>query len=160
MTAINRLYASSGSEVIIGTLQIDIGGQTHYLCEGYEDITAVTERGETVTFIACAIVLSLPARNEDGTQDLKFMLCNVDGVVSTAIRKAIDAMSTASITFRKYISTDLTAPAEPPYVMPVKGGSWTPLTVNITAGFKNMLDYAWPRDRYTLTYFQGLRYSR
>ena len=66
MTAINRLYASSGSEVIIGTLQIDIGGQTHYLCEGYEDITAVTERGETVTFIACAIVLSLPARNEDG----------------------------------------------------------------------------------------------
>ena len=52
MTAINRLYASSGSEVIIGTLQIDIGGQTHYLCEGYEDITAVTERGETVTFIA------------------------------------------------------------------------------------------------------------
>ncbi|HCB9287410.1 TPA: DUF1833 family protein, partial [Klebsiella variicola] len=116
MTAINRLYASSGSEVIIGTLQIDIGGQTHYLCEGYEDITAVTEGGETVTFIACAIVLSLPARNEDGTQDLKFMLCNIDGVVSTAIRKVIDAISTASITFRKYISTDLTAPAEPPYV--------------------------------------------
>lgn len=51
------------------------------------------------------------------------MLCNVDGVVSTAIRKVIDAISTASITFRKYISTDLTAPAEPPYVMPVKGGS-------------------------------------
>ena len=25
---------------------------------------------------------------------------------------------------------------------------------------KNMLDYAWPRDRYTLTYFQGLRYTR
>ncbi|MBX4293699.1 DUF1833 domain-containing protein, partial [Mycobacterium tuberculosis] len=91
------------------------------------------------------------------TQDLTFMLCNVDGVVSTAIRKVIDAISTASITFTKYISTDLTAPAEPPYVMPVKGGSWTPLTVNVTAGFKNMLDYAWPRDRYTLTYFQGLR---
>jgi hypothetical protein len=72
------------------------------------------------------------------------MLCNIDGVVSTAIRKAIDAISTASITFRKYISTDLTAPAEPPY-MPVKGGSWTPLTVNVTAGFKNMLDYAWPQ---------------
>jgi hypothetical protein len=35
------------------------------------------------------------------------MLCNIDGVVSTAIRKAIDAISTASITFRKYISTDL-----------------------------------------------------
>ncbi|ELS1887219.1 DUF1833 family protein [Klebsiella pneumoniae] len=160
MTAINRLYASSGPEVIIGTLQVDIGGTTHYLCEGYEDITAVTEVGVTVTFKACAIVLSLPARNEDGTQDLKFMLCNIDGVVSNAIRRAIDSISSASITFRKYISTDLSAPAEPPYIMPVKGGSWTPLTVNVTAGFKNMLDYAWPRDRYTLTYFQGLRYSR
>lgn len=160
MTAINRLYASSGEEVIIGTLQVDIGGQSYYLCEGYEDITAITEEGVTVTFIACAIVLSLPARNEDGTQDLKFMLCNIDGVVSTAIRRAIDAISSASITFRKYISTDLSTPAEPPYIMPVKGGSWTPLTVNVTAGFKNMLDYAWPRDRYTLTYFQGLRYSR
>ncbi|MDG1643687.1 DUF1833 domain-containing protein [Klebsiella huaxiensis] len=160
MTAINRLYASSGPEAIIGTLQIDIGGQSHYLCEGYEDITAVTEEGATVTFIACAIVLSLPARNEDGTQDLKFMLCNIDGVVSTAIRRTIDAISSASITFRKYISTDLSAPAEPPLPMPVKGGSWTPLTVNVTAGFKNMLDYAWPRDRYILNYFQGLRYSR
>ena len=160
MTVINRLYASSGPEVIIGTLQIDIGGQTHYLCEGYEDITAVTEEGATVTFKACAIVLSLPARNEDGTQDLKFMLCNIDGVVSTAIRRTIDAILSASITFRKYISTNLDAPAEPPYIMPVKGGSWTPLAVNVTAGFKNMLDYAWPRDRYILNYFQGLRYSR
>lgn len=66
MTAINRLYASSGSEVIIGTLQIDIGGQTHYLCEGYEDITAVTEGGETVTFIACAIVLSFLPETKTG----------------------------------------------------------------------------------------------
>lgn len=159
MTAINRLYASSGSEVIIGTLQVNIGGQSHYLCEGYENITAVTEEGVTVTFMACAIVLSLPARNEDGTQDLKFMLCNIDGVVSTAIKSTIDTLSSASIIFRKYISSDLTAPAEPPYIMPVKGGSWTPLTVNVTAGFKSMLDYAWPRDRYTLTYFPGLRYS-
>jgi hypothetical protein len=109
--------------------------------------------GDTVTFIACAIVLSLPARNEDGTQDLKFMLCNIDGVVSTAIRKAIDAISTASITFRKYISTDLPRQRSRRTSCRLRG-SWTPLTVNVTAGFKNMLDYAWPRDRYTLPYFR------
>ncbi|HBL7061453.1 TPA: DUF1833 family protein [Klebsiella oxytoca] len=160
MTVINRLYASSGAEVIIGTLQVNIGGQSHYLCEGYEDILATTEEGNAVIFKACAIAFSLPARNEDGTQNLKFTLCNIDGVVSTAIRSAIDTITTASIIFRKYISTDLSAPAEPPYILPVKGGSWTPLAVNITAGFKNVLDYAWPRDRYTLTYFPGLRYTR
>ncbi|WP_406946813.1 DUF1833 family protein [Klebsiella quasipneumoniae] len=111
MTAINRLYASSGPEVIIGTLQVDIG-ERPIISARDEDITAVTEVGVTVTFKACAIVLSLPARNEDGTQDRKFMLCNIDGVVSNAIRRAIDSISSASITFRKYISTDLSAPAE------------------------------------------------
>jgi hypothetical protein len=89
MTILNRLYASSGPEVIIETLQITIGDEVHYLCNGYEDITATTENGDTVTFKACAMDVALPARNADGTQDLKFALCNVDGVVSTAIRNAI-----------------------------------------------------------------------
>lgn len=82
MTILNRLYASSGSEVIIETLQINIGSQVYYLCKGYEDITAVTEDGNTVTFIASAIDIALPARNSDGTQDLQFAIGNIDGVVS------------------------------------------------------------------------------
>lgn len=158
MTVLNRLYASSGPEVIIGTLQVSIGGQVHYLCEGYDDITATTEEGATVTFKACAIEFSLPARNEDGTQDLKFSLCNIDGVVSTQIRAALDNLTAATIVFRKYISADLSAPAEPPYSMPIKGGSWTAVSVSITAGFMNILDTAWPRYRYTLPNFPGLRY--
>lgn len=160
MTVINRLYASSGSEVIIGTLEVNIGGKVFYLCEGYDDISAITENGDSVIFMACAIAFSFPARNEDGTQDLKFMLCNVDGVVSSEIRKAIDDLKNASITFRKYISTDLSGPVERPYTLTVKGGSWTAIAVNITAGFKNVLDYAWPRNRFTLPYFPGLRYTR
>jgi hypothetical protein len=36
MTQIKRLYASSGPEVIIETLQITIGSDVHYLCQGYE----------------------------------------------------------------------------------------------------------------------------
>ena len=70
MTQIKRLYASSGPEVIIETLQITIGSDVHYLCQGYDNITATTENGDTVTFSACAIDIALPARNADGTQDL------------------------------------------------------------------------------------------
>ncbi|MCF1908416.1 DUF1833 domain-containing protein, partial [Klebsiella pneumoniae] len=40
MTRLNRLYASSGPEVIIETLQITIGSDVHYLCQGYDNITA------------------------------------------------------------------------------------------------------------------------
>ena len=125
MTILDRLYASSGPEVIIETLQINIGDEVHYLCKGYEDITATTETGDTVTFIACAMDIALPARNADGTQDLKFALCNIDGVVSTTIRKAINDRNAASLTYRSYISTDLAAPAAVPYTLQIKSGYWT-----------------------------------
>ncbi|STR40488.1 ArsR family transcriptional regulator [Klebsiella michiganensis] len=134
MTQINRLYASSGSEVIIETLQINIGDAVHYLCKGYEDITATTENGDTVTFIACAMDIALPARNADGTQDLKFALCNIDGVVSTAIRNAINDRNPASLTYRSFISTDLTAPAAVPYTLAIKS--------RILDGYRGA-DYRW-----------------
>ncbi|OJH86088.1 DUF1833 family protein [Serratia marcescens] len=158
MTILNRLYASGGTEVIIETLHIQVGGQTHYLCKGWEDITAVLETGETVTFTACALDIALPARNADGTQDLKLAISNVDGVVSGAIRAALDNLSAATVTYRHYVSTDLSAPASAPFVLAIKGGSWTALEVQITAGYMNVLDTAWPRRRYTLPDYPGLRY--
>ncbi|UIW10326.1 protein of unknown function DUF1833 [Flyfo siphovirus Tbat2_3] len=158
MTILNRLYASSGPEVIIETLEIVIGGKSYYLCKGYDDITAVTENGDTVTFIASAIDIALPARNSDGTQDLQFAIGNIDGTVSTAIRKALNDLSRASLTYRNYVSTDLSAPASVPYSLAIKSGYWTATQAQITAGYMNVLDTAWPRYRYTLNNFPGLRY--
>lgn len=158
MTVLDRLYASSGKEVIIETLQINIGSTVHYLCKGYEDITAITEDGDEVTFKACAIDIALPARNSDGTQDLQFAICNIDGEVSTAIRNALDNITGASMTYRNYVSTDLAAPASPPYTLTIKSGYWTATVAQITAGYMNVLDTAWPRYRYTLPNYPGLRY--
>jgi hypothetical protein len=97
--------------------------------------------------------VALPARNDDGTQDLKFALCNVDGVVSTAIRNALNNLNSASLTYRSFISTDLAAPAAVPYTLAIKSGYWTATEAQITAGYMNVLDTAWPRNRYTLNYF-------
>jgi hypothetical protein len=124
MTILNRLYASSGEEVIIETLQINIGDDVLYLCDGYDDITATTETGEVLTFTASAIAVALPARNSDGTQDLQFAVSNIDGEASTAIMKALDNLDGAAITYRKYTSDDLSLPAEPPYTLTVKSGYW------------------------------------
>ncbi|WP_462216027.1 DUF1833 family protein [Klebsiella pneumoniae] len=135
-----------------------ISGTCSHLPQGYEDITATTESGDTVTFTACAIDIALPARNADGTQDLKFALCNVDGVVSTTIRNALANRLSASLTYRSFISTDLAAPAAVPYTLKIKSGYWTATEVQITAGYMNVLDMAWPRYRYTLPVFPGLRY--
>lgn len=159
MTIINRLYASSGSEVIIETLQIVVGSDTYWLTKGWEDITATIEDGTTQTFTSCGIDIALPARNADGTQDLKFAISNVEGVVSTAIRKALKDLSSAKITYRCFVSTDLNAPTTSPYSMAIKSGYWTNVEVQFTAGYLNVLDTAWPRYRYTLPNFPGLRYT-
>ncbi|HDR2363356.1 TPA: DUF1833 domain-containing protein [Escherichia coli] len=158
MSVLNRLYASSGEEVILDTLQINVGGQSYWLTRGWDDITVTLETGAQATFTGSAIDVALPARNSDGTQDLKFAISNIDGVVSTAIRNALDNLSNASLTFRRYISNDLSAPASPPFTLAVKEGSWTATEVQITAGYMNILDTAWPRFRYTLPLFPGLRY--
>lgn len=158
MTILNRLYASSGDEVIIETLQINIGSDIYYLCKGFDDITATTENGDVINFQAAAIDIALPARNSDGTQDLQFAIDNIDGRTSTAIRDALDNLSAASITYRNYVSTDLSAPASVPYTLAIKSGSWTSTQAQITAGYMNILDTAWPRYRYTLPDYPGLRY--
>ncbi|WP_148250593.1 DUF1833 family protein [Raoultella terrigena] len=158
MTILDRLYASSGSEVIIETLQINIGSTVHFFCKGYEDITVTVENGDVLTFSAAGIDIALPARNSDGTQDLQFAISNIDGEVSTAIRKALANLEIGSLTYRQYVSTDLSAPATVPYTLAIKSGSWTAIQAQITAGFMNVLDTAWPRFRYTLNEFPGLRY--
>lgn len=155
---LNRLYASGGDEVILDTLQITVGGQSYWLTRGWEDITVTLETGRQATFTGSAIDVALPARNADGTQDLKFAISNIDGVVSTAIRNALDNLTNATLTFRRYVSTDLSAPASPPLTLAIKEGSWTATEVQITAGYMNILDTSWPRYRYTLTDFPGLRY--
>lgn len=158
MTVLNRLYASSGEEVIIETLQISINTGTYWLTRGWDDITATLETGSNATFIASGIDIALPARNSDGTQDLKFAISNIDGVVSTAIRQALDNDEIGTLTYRNYVSTDLSSPASPPFTLTIKGGYWTATEVQITAGYMNILDTAWPRHRYNLAQHPGLRY--
>lgn len=156
--ALSTLYASSGSDVILDTLQINIGDEVIYLVKAYDDITATTEAGDVVTFTAASIDVALPKRNSDGTQDLQFAVSNIFGEVSTAVRKAIAGQVTATITYRRYVSSDLGAPAESPYTLVVKSGQWNNTEAQIVAGYANVLDTAWPRYRYTLPYFPGLRY--
>lgn len=155
---LSRLYASGGSEIIFNTLQITVGGQNYCLIENFEDVTAVTETGASVKFEAAAMAVALPARNKDGTQDLQFAISNIDGIVSTAIRNALANLNNGTLIMRRYISTDLSSPASPPLVFQIKDGYWKATEVQIKAGFLNILDTAWPRYRYTLPDFPGLRY--
>ncbi|EWC39051.1 DUF1833 family protein [Stutzerimonas stutzeri] len=158
MTILNRLYASAGPEIIHQTLEITDGVVTHYLTNGWDDLTATLENGQTVTFLACGMDIALPARNADGTQDLKFALCNITGEISAYIQQVLREGRRCQLAYRSFLSVDLTGPAEPPHRFEVKGGQWTATQVDITAGYFNLLETAWPRRTYNLVDHPGLRY--
>jgi len=158
MTILNRLYASSGEEVEIDTVELRVNNRAYWLTSGYEDITAILESGREVTFLASEIEVSKPARNADGTQDLKIAISNIDGAVSTEIRSALASFAGGQITYRNFISTDLSSPADVPYTLEIKSGYWTGSVAQITAGYMNVLDTSWPRHRYNLSDHPGIRY--
>lgn len=166
MKTLDRFYVSGGDDIRIITMQIEIAGDedrgidtaSHYLVHEYEELEAFLEDGSPVIFSPFAMATALPPRNMDGTQDLNFSLANIDGLVSTEIQRALSLRLKMHATMRQYLESDLSAPAERPYRMEIKNGQWSPTQADITAGYMNILDTAWPRWLYNLIQFPGLRY--
>lgn len=73
MTILERLYASSGSEVIHDTLQISAGDDNYWLTSGWDDVSVMLENGQPATFEASAIDIALPAGER--RRDTGFKVC-------------------------------------------------------------------------------------
>ncbi len=166
MTVLDRFYVSGGADVELLTLQLDVAGsvalgvepQRHFFVQGFEDVSAALETGEVVTFGEFAMKVAIPARNADGSQDLKFALCNVDGEVSGALHAALEGRLKMHATLRTYLDSDLSAPSQRPFKFEIKSGQWSAMQVDVTAGYRNITDTGWPRLLYTLDKYPGLRY--
>lgn len=158
MTVLNTLYVSGGRQAIVVTLEIRNGDDRLLLAKSFVPVTVALETGEVVTFEAAAMDAALPARNSDGTQDLIFTVSNVEGRASSIIRRSIASGVQTTVTYREYLSDDITGPAKRPVTMPIKDGAWSPLQADIRAGFVNLLDTAWPRDLFNPRDYPGLRF--
>ncbi len=152
------LYVSGGRQAIYETLTISWADETLYLVKAYKPVTARLETGEIVTFQPAAMDVALPAKNGDGTQDLKFAISNVNGEVSGNIQRALESGQRTRVTYREYIQDDLSAPSKRPMVLTVKPGEWTALQADIQAGYMNILNMAWPRKLTTPNDFPGVTY--
>lgn len=160
MTVLEQVYASAGPEVILFTLELtcDVWSGPILICNGFEDQTCVTEDARTLTFIAAGISISLPRKDNRGGQDLSFAIDNVTGEAQQKIDQALEAEAEVTLTLRVYLNTNKTAPQEAPYRMKMRDGVVQGSTVQLRAGFFDMLNTAWPRKFYTLEFAPGLRY--
>lgn len=159
MTVLEQVYASGG-DVIISTLELDspVWASPILLCNGFEDQYCITEDGRAVMFQASGMAVALPNKGNSGNQTLTFAIDNVTGEAQQLIDQALEAEERVTMTYRAYLASDLTTPAEPPYRMSVLGGEIKGTAVQIQAGFYDLINSGWPRDLYTTEFAPGLKY--
>lgn len=78
--------ANERLDAIIRTLELTSPGWTEpvFICNGFDDVAAVTEDSRTVTFIAANIDIALAAKNNKGNQTLAFAVDNTNGTTNVA----------------------------------------------------------------------------
>lgn len=157
--ALERVYASGGA-MLIYTLELtcDAWADSVFICNGFDNFTCGTEDGRTVTFEAANIEISLPEKSASGSQELDFAIGNVLGEAQQRIDSAMESGKRIVLTYREYLDSDLSMPADTPYRMTVLGGQIEQLVAQLQAGYFDLLNTGWPRDVYDTTFSPGIRY--
>lgn len=160
MTILDTYYASGGPDVRLFTLELTCQSWAApiLICNGFTDRTCITEDLRTLTFIAAAIDVALPKKDSRGAQNMTIAIDNVNGEAQSKIDEAMVAEARVSATLRTYLLSDLSTPAEAPYRMTVQNGSIEQLAVQLSAGFFDLINVAWPRLLYTTKNAPGLKY--
>lgn len=159
MSILEQVYASGG-DILIYTLELacDAWESSVFICGGFENQTCTDENGRVVTFEAAGIDVALPKKGNSGAQTLTFAIDNITGEAQRKVDQALAADERVTLFSRIFLASDLGAPAEPPYRMTVMGGSMQGTTLQIQAGYFDLINTAWPRDLYTLEFAPGLKY--
>jgi len=160
MNPLEVAFASPGTEVLIPCVEItsDAWSEPILLTHGFEDITATTEDGRTLTFKAGGIDVAMPKKDNTGNQTVTFAIDGVTGEAQNLIQAAIDVEERMRLTLRLYLSTDMTAPAQRPYFMTVRSGTLEVDHVEVQAGYFDMIGTKWPRDVYSADIFPCIKY--
>lgn len=160
MSLINEVYASAPADiVVINSLEILIPGfDPIRMVQAFQDYELGLEDSNTYTFHAAPYSFKEPSKDTNGQQTLGFSIPNVTGEAQRAVDFALNNNVQAQVIARVHLSNDLTTPARPPYRMVMHGGTFQGGIVQVEAGYFDILNTAWPRNRYTNEFAPGLRY--
>jgi hypothetical protein len=167
--ALKEAYAMAPSNVVIlDTLEIshpNIDAPLRFV-SGLENIEAWTEDQDSMVddptvFEAGAFRIRLPAAGDSGLQDLDIAVDNVDRRIGEFCRMAAEFEEPVTLTYRPYLSTDLTAPQmDPPLLLFLKEVTVTEFQVSGRATFANLLNKKYPSELYLRSRFPSLGTGR
>lgn len=159
-TILNQLRASGGTDAIINTIELKSSGWLTplFLCDGFVDTPLRDETGITRLAVATGMDVSLPTKDKTGSQRLRFAISNVRGEAVRLVREAIDNQQEIQLIYRSYVSSRTDEPADNPLHMIARQVSIKGDTVEVVAGFGDLIDTQYPRDVYTSEFAPGLKY--
>ena len=158
--ALKEAYASADTdEVVYHTLEINhpVFSEPIYVVRDWDDLNARLENGRMVTFIRYAFDLTKPDVTTDGVPQCTFEIDNISREITTNIQLATESSDAITVTYREYISSDLSGPQNnPPLVMTLSNISADAFRVKATASFGNLANKRFPTEEYTVERFPSL----
>ena len=114
-----KLASNPDGEMDYITLQIShpLLSKTYYLVRGLQELTATLETGETITFEPTPMEASGASNNSDMDQTTTFTLPDILNQLDDEMDKIpMSNTELPKFVFRRYVSTDLSYPADGPVV--------------------------------------------
>jgi hypothetical protein len=158
--ALKEAYAAAPSNVVIyHTLEINHPAfiEPLYVVRDFEDLSANLEDGTPVTFIRFSFNLLKPEVSVVGVPQCTIEIDNVSRDILANIQLAMQSTDLITMTYREYISTDLSGPQnDPPMTMVLSNISADVFKVQATASFGDLNNKRFPNEEYTAERFPGL----
>ena len=127
------------------------------------DLTATLEPGApidggaAVNFVAFRFDLTPPEVSDAGSPQCTVEIDNVGGEVMRHIEAAQANPQITTVTYRLFVSNDLSAPQnDPPLTLDVLAISADPFKISMVCGFDNLANRRFPRETYNSERFPGL----
>lgn len=158
--AIKEAYASAPADVVIyHTLEINhpAFSEPIYVVRDFQDLNAILEDGTPVTFLRFAFNLVKPEVSATGVPQCTVEIDNVSRDILANVQLAMGSTSLITMTYREYISTDLSGPQnDPPMTMVLSNIQADVFKVRATASFGDLNNRRFPNEEYTAERFPGL----
>lgn len=169
MSALEKAYASNAS-AIIDTLDIRYAGATDAirLVRGNREFYGRVI-GTARKFEAAAFEFALPEKSTDGQQNLNIAISNVNRLAYSKLAAAVNRLrrekeQKAIVIYRTFlqakntlVQNSLIDPAQS-FTFTIVNASSNQAQVNITASYTPIADIAFPRKRYFIDQYPGLKY--
>lgn len=157
--AAKEAYASAPSDVVtLKTLEIShpLTG-TLYLVANREPLTLTLEDLSTHVFTASSFEITLPAKSEEGLQDLNLRLDNSDLQVTDFLNIVKLSKEPVVVKYRPYLSSDLTTPQlNPPLTLFIKPVSIGLVDVTAQGSFLDIINRKFPNEYYIDSRFPAI----